>query len=119
MDMRFRPRRSGGASRSIGVGTTALYYARFNGTNGWHGDSKLPNHHSKEGPALAVYNDHLYCVHRGGASGGSLWWTRFNGSTWHPDTQLTDHFSAQGPTIVNYRDRNGTENQLFCVHRGN
>ncbi|MFF3148275.1 hypothetical protein ACFVRU_42840 [Streptomyces sp. NPDC057927] len=71
-----------------GVGTTARYYAQFNGSNGWHGDVRLPNHASQEGPAPAVFNNHLYCVHRGG-SDKSLWWTRFN----------------------------GTEDQIFCVHR--
>ncbi|MGW0315147.1 hypothetical protein [Streptomyces flavidovirens] len=77
----------------------------------------LPNHASAEGPALAAFNVHLYCVHRGG-SDGKLWWTRYNGSTWGTDTSLPNRFSAQGPAIVVYRDKNGTRDQLMCVHRG-
>ncbi|MFK0258594.1 hypothetical protein [Streptomyces sp. NPDC090445] len=85
---------------------------------GWTEDKPFPNHYSKEGPALAVFNNHLYCVHRGG-SDASLWWTRFNGNSWTTDTRLADHFSGAGPAIVSYRSPNGTEDQLFCVHRGN
>ncbi|CAL9671106.1 hypothetical protein [Streptomyces sp. enrichment culture] len=100
-----------------GHNTNTLYLARFNGSNGWHGDSPLPNHTSAEGPALAVFDDHLYCVHRGG-SDRKLWWARYNGSTWSTDTHLPDHYSAQGPAIAVYRDKDGTKDQLFCVHRG-
>ncbi|MBP2055740.1 hypothetical protein J2Z21_008756 [Streptomyces griseochromogenes] len=39
-----------------------LYHARCNGRNGWVNDSRLPNHHSDEGPFLAVFRDHLFCV---------------------------------------------------------
>ncbi|MFF9496535.1 hypothetical protein [Streptomyces flaveolus] len=100
-----------------GHNTNTLYFARFDGSSGWHGDNALPNHASKEGPALAAFNGFLYCVHRGG-SDGKLWWTRYNGSTWTTDTSLPNHYSAQGPAIAVYRDKNGTKDQLFCVHRG-
>ena len=66
---------------------------------------------------LTVFGDYLYCVHRGGKD-NKLWWTRWNGSSWSPDTQLPDHLSDEGPAILAYRDRNATEDQLLCVHRG-
>ncbi|MDP9869059.1 MULTISPECIES: hypothetical protein [Streptosporangium] len=82
-----------------------------------HHVRRLPAHRSAEGPALAVFNNRLYCVHRG-SGGQSLWWTSFNSAHWSPDTRLPGHLSAQGPAIVSYRGPYGTEDQLFCVHRG-
>ncbi|THA45666.1 hypothetical protein [Streptomyces sp. A1136] len=99
-----------------GHNTNRLYMTRFNGS-GWDGDNALPGHTSAEGPALAAFNGHLYCLHRGG-SDGKLWWARYNGSTWSTDTSLPGHYSAQGPAISVFRDKNGTKDQLMCVHRG-
>ncbi|MEV0391353.1 hypothetical protein [Nonomuraea sp. NPDC050643] len=95
----------------------SLWWTRFDG-NHWGPDTQLPNHQSREGTALAVYNNFLYCLHRGGGNDQNLWWTRFNGTSWNADTRLPGHMSAQGPAIVAYSDPNGTETQLFCVHRG-
>ncbi|MFC4591180.1 hypothetical protein [Sphaerisporangium corydalis] len=94
-----------------------LWWTRFTGTT-WAGNPQMPNHMSREGVGLAVYNNFLYCVHRGGGNDQNLWWTRFNGTSWSTDTRLPGHMSAQGPAIVAYREPNGTEDQLFCVHRG-
>ncbi|MEV4250957.1 hypothetical protein AB0J63_47175 [Streptosporangium canum] len=85
---------------------------------GWSDDTYFPAHRSADGPALAVYNNFMYCVHRGGGNDQHLWWTRFNGTSWSADTRLPDHMSAQGPALVSYREPYGTEDQLFCVHRG-
>ncbi|WP_433192402.1 hypothetical protein ACQP1G_27235 [Nocardia sp. CA-107356] len=94
-----------------------LYLNSFSGGR-WHGDSKLRAHKSTEGPALAVYDNHLYCAHRGATDDKQLWWTRFNGSSWSDDTRFGAHSSAQGPALIAYRDKNGTQDQLLCVHRG-
>ncbi|MEV4093931.1 hypothetical protein [Streptosporangium saharense] len=93
-----------------------LWWTTFDGTR-WNDARRLPAHRSAEGPALAAFNNRLYCVHRGSGD-QSLWWTSFNGTSWSPDTRLPGHLSAQGPAIVSYRDPYGTEDQLFCVHRG-
>lgn len=94
-----------------------MWWTRFNGTS-WSADTLFGGHNTDSNPALAVYNGLLYCVHRGGGNDQNLWWTRYNGTSWSADTQLPGHMSAQGPAIAAYRDPNGTENQLFCVHRG-
>ncbi len=54
-------------------GDTALWWTRWDGGK-WSADQKLPAHHATEGPALTVYKDRLYCLHRG-ASDQSLWWS--------------------------------------------
>ncbi|MEV6044110.1 hypothetical protein [Streptomyces xanthochromogenes] len=94
-----------------------LWWTRFTGTT-WAANPQLPAHKSKEGPALAVYNGYLYCVHRGAGNDRNLWWTRFNGTSWHNDVRLPGHMSSHSPATAGYRDPNGTETQLFCVHRG-
>ncbi|MEU8038613.1 hypothetical protein [Streptosporangium sp. NPDC049078] len=93
-----------------------LWWTSFDGTR-WSSARRLPAHRSAEGPALAVFNNRLYCVHRGSGD-QSLWWTSFNSASWSPDIRLPGHLSAQGPAIVSYREPYGTEDQLFCVHRG-
>ncbi|MEV4129594.1 hypothetical protein [Nocardia sp. NPDC049707] len=98
--------------------SSVLYVNRFSGDR-WQGDYSLPNHKSTEGPALAVYNNELYCVHRGATNDKKLWWARTsNGTSWTQDSALPAHTSAQGPAIIAYRDLNGTQDQLMCVHRG-
>jgi hypothetical protein len=69
-------------------------------------------------PALAAFNDDLYCVHPGGGNDpGHLWWTVFNGTSWAPDQQLTT--TAGGPVGTSGAAAlaafNGT---LYCVHPG-
>ncbi|MEV0621847.1 hypothetical protein AB0I81_51605 [Nonomuraea sp. NPDC050404] len=94
-----------------------LYWTRFTGTS-WAGNPQMPGHMSSQGPALAVFNNHLYCVHRGAGNDQHLWWTRFNGTSWSTDTRLPGHMSSHSPAIAAYREPEGTEDQLFCVHRG-
>lgn len=64
-----------------------------------------------------MFNGELHCVHRGGAD-TSLWDSSFNGSRWTEDYRFPGHHSTQGPAVITYRDKNGTQDQLLCVHRG-
>ncbi|MGX1761705.1 hypothetical protein ACWIG5_33165 [Streptomyces lydicus] len=99
-----------------GNGDASMWYTTFDGTR-WSQDTLIPNKATIAGPALAVFKGKLYCVHRGN-NDQSLWWTAFNGSTWSPDTEFPRHASGAGPALIVYRDPYGTEDQLFCVHRG-
>ncbi|WP_051823050.1 hypothetical protein [Streptomyces sp. NRRL S-1448] len=78
----------------------------------WTTSALLPAANSFTGPALAVYKDHLYCVHRGKLDNEKLYWTRYDGTSWNTDTKIGTYASNQGPALAVYKDR------LYCVHRG-
>jgi len=96
------------------------------GPNGliWSKDAKLPNDSGPYGttsaPALAVFNNQLYCAHRGGGSGNDssyLFVTRLNGSNWTGDDQLKTEQggvvgAAEAPALAVYK------NVLWCIHPG-
>ncbi|MES4889918.1 hypothetical protein [Streptomyces sp. NPDC096012] len=73
-----------------------------------------------EGPGLAVFDNKLFCIHRGhGSADQNLWWTTYqSGSPWTDDQQFPGHTSGAGPAVVVYRDKNGTQNRLMVIHRG-
>lgn len=87
-----------------------MWQTRFNGTS-WDADKLLPAHETSSNPALAVYNDRLYCVHRGGGYDQGLWWTRFDGTNWSTDTKLPGQASQEGPALAVHN------NHLYCVYR--
>jgi hypothetical protein len=71
-----------------------LWYMRgaFDGSGNfkWEND-KNTGFGTTGAPALAIYKDKLYCVHRGAAGGAgganALWWARFDGDTWSRPTR--------------------------------
>ncbi len=62
-------------------------------------------------PALAVFNDKLYCVHEGQNGDGWLWFCSFDGEKWSDDTKLAMGTSAS-PAIAVYNGK------LYCVREG-
>ncbi|MFD8992244.1 sialidase family protein [Streptomyces goshikiensis] len=98
-----------------------LYWTVFEpgGDKGWSEDTMFAAHGSAAHPALAVFRDKLYCVHRGqGVSGedADLWWTVYDPAAkggWSPDTKFPAHGSHSGPTLAVFN------NKLYCAHRGN
>ncbi|MGW1521412.1 hypothetical protein [Streptomyces sp. NPDC002287] len=79
---------------------------------GWSDDHRFPGHATAAGPALAVFDGKLHCVHRGSGSDGRLWHTTFDGTRWSTDTLLPGHASSAGPALAVY------QNRLHLVHRG-
>ncbi|MFZ6180999.1 hypothetical protein [Nannocystis pusilla] len=81
---------------------------------------------SLEGPGLAVFDNKLYCIHRGHGDGHQyLYWSYYNGSTWTADQPTGNHESAAGPAVISYRDKHSNtygderdEEELLVVHRG-
>ncbi|MEU0239644.1 guanine deaminase [Nocardiopsis sp. NPDC006198] len=66
-------------------------------------------------PAIARYNDHLYCVFHQEDSGGwgRLWWTRYDeGKGWSRPERVGAAISSEGFDVSAYHG------PLFCVHRG-
>ncbi|MFF7188878.1 hypothetical protein ACFZAR_27270 [Streptomyces sp. NPDC008222] len=48
-----------------------------------------------------------------------MWWTVFEeGNGWSQDRELRKHANKAGPALIVYRDKNGSHDQLMCVHRG-
>jgi hypothetical protein len=101
----------------------SLWWFTFDGNN-WGLDQQIPGvgsiygPWSAAGPGLAVFQNKLYCLHRGEGPDQYLWWFSFDGSNWSQDTKNTGAASAYQPGIVVYRHPNGTRDQLLCVHRG-
>ncbi|AFZ05556.1 glycoside hydrolase family 18 [Oscillatoria nigro-viridis PCC 7112] len=64
-------------------------------------------------PAVAVYDDKLFCVHEGQGEDGYLWYCTFDfkRNEWSQDIKLS--FGTGGPPAVAVYD-----NKLFCVHEG-
>ncbi|WP_322886651.1 hypothetical protein U8C40_10915 [Sinorhizobium medicae] len=81
-------------------------------TLSWCDETKMTDVFSEDGPALAVHQDQLYCVARGGGSDSALWWMKYQ-TSWSTYTQIRDDvFSAYGPALASY---NGL---LYCLARG-
>jgi hypothetical protein len=67
-------------------------------------------------PALAVYDETLYCVHRGGYK-PDLWWTTFKGGQWTVDTKIGEHLSSRHLGLAVHNDAYKRQ-VLYCVHTG-
>ncbi|MFI5831378.1 sialidase family protein [Streptomyces sp. NPDC051578] len=94
---------------------TNLWWTVFEPDKGWSTDEVFPAHGSAGHPALAVFKDKLYCVHRGyGGNDADLWWTVHTPDRgWSPDNKFPAHGSASGPALAVFQDK------LYCAHRGN
>ena len=68
-------------------------------------------------PALAVFNNTLYCISEGGGGDGWLWITKYDGKTWSrheimTHSALSRFGTTDGPGLIDY------DNRLFCFHQG-
>ncbi|MFD9593712.1 hypothetical protein ACFWA9_13275 [Kitasatospora sp. NPDC059973] len=95
-----------------GGGDAQLWWAVYDAQSGWSEDQVFPGHSSSHGPALAVFNGKLHCVHRGVAGDERLWHSTFDGTRWSADTPLPAHGSSVGPALAVFK------NKLYLVHRG-
>jgi hypothetical protein len=96
-----------------------LWVTSFDGTS-WSPDTQVAPGGNPVGlsdsPALAVYQDRLYCVHGGRNDSGWLWVTSFDGTSWSPDTQVVASGNPVGlsasPALAVY------DGLIYCVHGG-
>ncbi len=76
-----------------------MWYATFDGRT-WSRDALLPNSRNAFGtsgrPALAVYNEKLYCVHEGRGDDGWVWCATFDGENWSQDEPIPNSGDAYG-----------------------
>ena len=96
-----------------------IWCATFDG-NAWSDDQLLPNNDHAYGisgsPALAVFNDKLYCVHQGRSDSGWLWCATFDGNSWSADQLIPHSNNAYGlsasPALAVYNGK------LYCARQG-
>ncbi|MEU9198139.1 hypothetical protein [Streptomyces hundungensis] len=93
-------------------GDQQLWWTAFDPDNGWAEDVRFPGHSSAAGPALAVFNGKLHCVHRGHGSDTQLWHATFDGTSWSADTKLPAHSSSVGPALAVFGGK------LHMLHKG-
>ncbi len=81
----------------IGVtpGTSQLWWATMDATEGFTASSLLPFMFSATPPSLAVLNNRLYMVHRAGVT-TSMVLNSFDGTSWGPDLTIDGGFNG-GP----------------------
>ncbi|WP_051715931.1 hypothetical protein [Streptomyces bikiniensis] len=103
---------------------TTLWWTRFDGSS-WTKDEEIVTssgkHRTSTGAALEVFQDKLYCAHRGAHTDTNMYWLTFDGSTWSPDQKFPSHQTASDPALIAYRDKHAPsdrKDQLLCVHRG-
>ncbi len=81
----------------------------------WTAGQVIPDHTTVEGPALAVFNNRLYCIYVGTSGDNSLYstyWSHVN-SSWSDAKKFPNHYSTWGPALAIH------DNKLWCVHTGN
>lgn len=79
----------------------------------WTAGTALPTANSLAAPALAVYDNKLYCVLRGGHGQPNLFYSYYDGNNWSSDTALGAAFTSEtAPALAAYKGK------LYCAHRG-
>jgi hypothetical protein len=93
--------------------------------NTWGEESAFNDIESATGPALAQFNERLYCVYRGKDNDTSMYWMDYTSADgWSDGTEedkypeelrpkkFPEHQTAGIPTLVEFK------NKLYCFHRG-
>jgi len=63
-------------------------------------------------PAVAVFNNKLYCVYEGAQNDGLLHYCTFDGQKWSDDKLLGNNGTSGSPALAVFN------NKLYCVHEG-
>jgi len=88
-----------------------LRYNALSGTT-WSGFTPFPSGSTAAAPALASFNNKLYCMVRGGNTNENLFYNSFNGTTWTSFTQLGGGASSpSSPALATH------DGKLYSVHR--
>ena len=89
-----------------------LWYTQFDGTSSFTPDLLIPDIGMSGSPALAVFNDRLYCLHQGFGANGQLWCSIGTGSTWLLDQRVPNVGMSESPALAVFNNR------LYCLHQG-
>ncbi|MEK2479293.1 hypothetical protein [Streptomyces noursei] len=79
--------------------------------DGWGAPVAVNLHSGANPPALAVYNNRLYCAHRALIGDNLQWSASIDGIDWLPD-QTLDVRSSDTPALA------ASNGELYCVYRG-
>ncbi|MBD2075640.1 hypothetical protein H6F86_17415 [Phormidium sp. FACHB-592] len=71
----------------------------------------IHTHRLSGSPAVAVFQDTLYCVYEGPNNAGVLHYCTFDGQNWSSDTPL-DNQTSGSPALAVFQDK------LYCIHQG-
>ena len=98
-----------------------MYWMTYTSNDGWNDGSaeddvpenekpkQFPAHKTEQNAALVVYNDILYCIHRGGHNDEALWFCSFDiqKDTWTHDIRIDvkDVNSKWGPSAVVFNNK--------------
>ncbi|WP_181794019.1 hypothetical protein [Streptomyces sp. WELS2] len=91
---------------------TRLRHATTTDGSTWTASTLLPTADSLAGPALTVYKNRLYCVHRGGNGNDQLYYCEYDGTRWGQDSRIQPYKSVYQPALAVFN------NKLYCVVRG-
>ena len=106
-----------GGSSDVNDDNPQLYYTIWDGKN-WSNAVSISNQMSNRQPALAVFNNQLWCAYHGGAPSHDnphLYYTVCNGYHWTDGQPITDEISGGGPTLV----YDTPVKELVCMWTGN
>ncbi|BAY95893.1 glycosyl hydrolase, BNR repeat protein (plasmid) [Microchaete diplosiphon NIES-3275] len=78
----------------------------------WSEDKKVPNVGISGSPAVAVFNNKIYCFHEGSRSNQELWYTTFDGSNWENDQKVPNVGISGSPAVAVFN------NKIYCFHEG-
>jgi hypothetical protein len=95
------------------VDDSQLRWTTTDGQNGWVAEQKMDSAFSETGPALAVFQDKLYCVYKGGGSNNHIYFMCFDGS-WTTPTIIPDVYTTDTPALAVSPD----SSKLCCVYKG-
>jgi hypothetical protein len=101
-----------------------IWYTTFNGKN-WSAPVQVPNAPIFSEPALAFYNETLYCLHLRppGNNGSKLWYLGYVAGVWSGDTPVSTSTAsyqtpAIAPVLANFANR-GPGLYFFITTTGN
>lgn len=77
----------------------------------WVDEQKLNKVYSEGGPALAAFQDKLYCIARGAGNDTHLWWMTFDGQ-WSDYNELYYSYSDDDPSLAVHNE------ELYCAFKG-
>ncbi|MGO4213653.1 hypothetical protein AB4Y89_19930 [Terriglobus sp. 2YAB30_2] len=105
-----------------GNGNDHLYQMWFDGNNWTTSGSPIPQADSQSGSALALFQDKLFCVYRGGGSNNNIYYIEScDGANWSGANRIPNVATGAGPAlaVLNYGPSNSDYvPYLCCVYRG-
>ncbi|MEO3756351.1 hypothetical protein [Streptomyces sp. B6B3] len=88
-----------------------LWYAvNASDGSGWSDPMRIPNQSSKAAPAIAVFNDRLYCLYKA-SDGPELRCISFDGTSWSKSEKIPGQKTSTGPGLAVFNDT------LYCVYQ--